>query len=107
MTCGLSFTDGDEGLAIPCNRVAEAELPGIAIDFDGQTEPPQLPPEHRVPGHADEKADGDRHQLSIMRVEMGSLMGDHQFLLARREFCQPTRHDDMRMQKSQDGGTRI
>ncbi len=88
-----------------CNGVAEAQDPGIAIDFDGQTEPAQLPPEHRVPGHADEKADGDGQQLGVVSVEMGPLMRDHQFLLAGREFCQPARHDDTRMQKPDNGGT--
>src|SRR6266850_5661906 len=105
MACRLSFANGDEGLAIPRNRVAEAQDPHVTIDFNGQAEPSQLPPEHQVPGHADEKADGDGQQLSVVSVEMGPLMRDHQFLLAWREFCQPARHDNLWTQKPHNSRT--
>ena len=80
----MNSSAASQGLAIACNRVAEAQDPGITIEFNGQTEPPQLPPEHWVPRHAGEKADGDCQQLGVVRAEMGPFMRDHQFLLVGR-----------------------
>src|SRR3982074_3212220 len=99
-SCGRSWTlsTPGSGTSSRAGSLARPVQPSrVAIDFDREAQPPQLPPELEVPGHANQKAERDRHQPRVVRFEMALLMRDDQLLYLSRALRQPARHDDVRI----------
>jgi hypothetical protein len=103
-----AFTDRHEEATVrECVASLLRDDACVAIKFDRETKPRELPPERRIPRHRDDRRDASECEQWVARSRMLELVRDDETLFVIGKAEGPRWDDDVMAKNSNDGGPEI
>lgn len=99
---GTMFGEIDQQLAVRTGRDVALQHASVAIQLDGETQPPQHPPCGDIPRDEHDRETAERQHERIARAEVLHFMIDHEPLLIGVAAEKPARNDDLRPREPDD-----